>query len=192
MHFSASIPPFCLPRASLPKTKHASLWIVILPSCLSFSTPKGERCQYHLWQRTWHRRRLSRPRHRSHAPTPGLRTTRPVGDKFPVPPTQRRRWPAAKRGAANIEGRPRLRVTPHFETLKKISGDIRWYLCNIFSTQDNAVAVVAWDASAAVFMWKGDTLEEYWECTLAAVRRREEAQAGRRRGQRRRHEPPHT
>merc|ERR1711966_546776 len=55
------------------------------------------------------------------------------------------------------------------ETLKKIGGDIRWCSCNIFSTQDHAAAAVARDGSAAVFAWKGETLDEYWECTLAAV-----------------------
>merc|ERR1711906_40210 len=51
----------------------------------------------------------------------------------------------------------------------KIGGDIRWCSCNIFSTQDHAAAAVARDGSAAVFAWKGETLDEYWECTLAAV-----------------------
>ncbi|EJK60373.1 hypothetical protein THAOC_19286, partial [Thalassiosira oceanica] len=55
------------------------------------------------------------------------------------------------------------------ETLKKIGGDIRWCSCNIFSTQDHAAAAIARDESAAVFAWKGETLEEYWECTLSAV-----------------------
>ena len=55
------------------------------------------------------------------------------------------------------------------ETLKKIGGDIRWCSCNIFSTQDHAAAAIARDESAAVFAWKGLTLEEYWECTLQAV-----------------------
>ena len=40
----------------------------------------------------------------------------------------------------------------------------RWCSCNIFSTQDHAAAAVARD-SAAVFAWKGETLEEYWWCT---------------------------
>jgi len=41
--------------------------------------------------------------------------------------------------------------------------------CNIFSTQDHAAAAIARDESAAVFAWKGESLEEYWECTLNAV-----------------------
>jgi len=55
------------------------------------------------------------------------------------------------------------------ETLKELGGDIRWCSCNIFSTQDHAAAVIARDESAAVFAWKGETLEEYWECTLNAL-----------------------
>merc|ERR1719251_845946 len=55
------------------------------------------------------------------------------------------------------------------ETLKALGADIRWCSCNIFSTQDHAAAAIARDESAAVFAWKGENLEEYWECTLNAV-----------------------
>ena len=55
------------------------------------------------------------------------------------------------------------------ETLKELGGDIRWCSCNIFSTQDHAAAIIARDQAAAVFAWKGETLEEYWECTLNAI-----------------------
>ena len=55
------------------------------------------------------------------------------------------------------------------ETLKAMGADIRWCSCNIFSTQDHAAAAIARDESAAVFAWKGETLEEYWECTFNAV-----------------------
>jgi adenosylhomocysteinase len=55
------------------------------------------------------------------------------------------------------------------ETLKSLGANIRWCSCNIFSTQDHAAAAIARDGSAAVFAWKGETLEEYWECTLNAV-----------------------
>merc|ERR1719424_1843257 len=55
------------------------------------------------------------------------------------------------------------------ETLKELGGDMRWCSCNIFSTQDHAAAAIARDESAAVFAWKGESLEEYWECTLNAV-----------------------
>merc|ERR1712032_1526359 len=55
------------------------------------------------------------------------------------------------------------------ETLAHLGADIRWCSCNIFSTQDHAAAAIAQDGSAAVFAWKGESLEEYWECTLNAV-----------------------
>lgn len=55
------------------------------------------------------------------------------------------------------------------ETLAYLGADVRWCTCNIFSTQDHAAAAVAQAKTAAVYAWKGETLEEYWECTLAAV-----------------------
>jgi adenosylhomocysteinase len=55
------------------------------------------------------------------------------------------------------------------ETLKAMGADVRWCSCNIFSTQDHAAAAIARDGSAAVFAWKGETLQEYWECTLNAI-----------------------
>jgi len=55
------------------------------------------------------------------------------------------------------------------ETLKAMGAEVRWCSCNIFSTQDHAAAAVARDGTAAVFAWKGETLEEYWECTLNAI-----------------------
>jgi adenosylhomocysteinase len=54
------------------------------------------------------------------------------------------------------------------ETLKDIGADVRWASCNIFSTQDHAAAAIA-DSGTPVFAWKGETLEEYWDCTLDAV-----------------------
>ncbi|MEJ2040531.1 MAG: adenosylhomocysteinase, partial [Desulfosarcinaceae bacterium] len=47
--------------------------------------------------------------------------------------------------------------------------DIRWASCNIFSTQDHAAAAIAEKGSAAVFAWKGESLEEYWWCTEQAL-----------------------
>ncbi len=55
------------------------------------------------------------------------------------------------------------------KTLKILGADIRWASCNIFSTQDHAAAVVAKEALAAVFAWKGETLQEYWWCTEQAL-----------------------
>ncbi len=63
------------------------------------------------------------------------------------------------------------------ETLMDLGADVRWVSCNIFSTQDHAAAavVVGRDGTAhepegaAVFAWKGETLEEYWWCTEQAL-----------------------
>ncbi|MDX6767002.1 MAG: adenosylhomocysteinase [Candidatus Methylacidiphilales bacterium] len=54
------------------------------------------------------------------------------------------------------------------ETLKDLGADVRWASCNIFSTQDHAAAAIA-KAGIPVFAWKGETLEEYWECTWQAL-----------------------
>ena len=54
------------------------------------------------------------------------------------------------------------------ETLRKLGASVRWCSCNIFSTQDHAAAAVA-AAGVPVFAWKGETLEEYWDCTLDAM-----------------------
>ena len=59
------------------------------------------------------------------------------------------------------------------ETLVALGAEVRWASCNIFSTQDHAAAavVVGPEGTAEnpqgvpVFAWKGETLEEYWECT---------------------------
>ncbi len=54
------------------------------------------------------------------------------------------------------------------ETLKALGADVRWASCNIFSTQDHAAAAVA-KAGVSVFAWKGESIEEYWDCTLRAL-----------------------
>jgi adenosylhomocysteinase len=51
------------------------------------------------------------------------------------------------------------------ETLAALGASVRWASCNIFSTQDDAAAAIA-AAGIPVFAWKGETLEEYWDCTL--------------------------
>jgi adenosylhomocysteinase len=67
------------------------------------------------------------------------------------------------------------------ETLTELGADVRWVSCNIFSTQDHAAAAVVvgrpetgGTATAPkgtpVFAWKGETLEEYWWCTVEALR----------------------
>src|SRR6266581_2785362 len=54
------------------------------------------------------------------------------------------------------------------ETLAELGASVRWASCNIFSTQDHAAAAIA-KAGIPVFAWKGETLEEYWDCTLDAL-----------------------
>ncbi|MDP2847712.1 MAG: adenosylhomocysteinase [Humidesulfovibrio sp.] len=55
------------------------------------------------------------------------------------------------------------------ETLSALGADLRWASCNIFSTQDHAAAGIAVQKTAAVFAWKGETLEDYWWCTEQAL-----------------------
>ena len=54
------------------------------------------------------------------------------------------------------------------ETLVELGAEARWASCNIFSTQDHAAAAIA-ASGTSVFAWKGETLEEYWDCTLRAL-----------------------
>jgi len=55
------------------------------------------------------------------------------------------------------------------ETLAALGAEVRWCSCNIFSTQDEAAAAIAAAETSAVFAWKGESLEEYWWCTLQAL-----------------------
>ncbi len=63
------------------------------------------------------------------------------------------------------------------ETLIELGADVRWVSCNIFSTQDHAAAATAVGADGTaeapngvpVYAWKGETLPEYWWCTLQAL-----------------------
>jgi adenosylhomocysteinase len=63
------------------------------------------------------------------------------------------------------------------ETLTELGADVRWVSCNIFSTQDPAAAAAAVGPNGTpedpqgtpVFAWKGETLEEYWWCTVEAL-----------------------
>src|SRR5436309_12361087 len=54
------------------------------------------------------------------------------------------------------------------ETLVELGASVRWASCNIFSTQDHAAAAVA-KGGIPVFAFKGESLEEYWDFTLAAL-----------------------
>jgi len=54
------------------------------------------------------------------------------------------------------------------ETLVELGATVRWASCNIFSTQDHAAASIA-AAGVPVYAWKGESLEDYWWCTLMAL-----------------------
>ena len=54
------------------------------------------------------------------------------------------------------------------ETLVELGASVRWASCNIYSTQDHAAAAIA-VTGVPVFAWKGETLEEYWDCTFKAL-----------------------
>jgi adenosylhomocysteinase len=59
------------------------------------------------------------------------------------------------------------------ETLVALGAQVRWASCNIFSTQDEAAAAIVVGPHGTpedpqgvpVFAWKGESLEEYWDCT---------------------------
>jgi adenosylhomocysteinase len=60
------------------------------------------------------------------------------------------------------------------ETLVALGAEVRWVSCNIFSTQDEAAAAVVVGPNGTpeapsgtpVFAWKGETLADYWWCTM--------------------------
>jgi len=88
---------------------------------------------------------------------PGLMATREeLGAKLPL---------AGARIAGSLH--MTIQTAVLIETLQALGAEVRWCSCNIFSTQDHAAAAVA-ARKTAVFAWKGETLEEYWECTLNA------------------------
>ena len=58
------------------------------------------------------------------------------------------------------------------ETLVALGAQVRWASCNIFSTQDEAAAAVVVGSGTEedpkgvpVFAWKGESLQDYWDCT---------------------------
>ena len=63
------------------------------------------------------------------------------------------------------------------ETLVELGAEVQWVSCNIFSTQDHAAAAIAVGKNGtpknpkgiSVFAWKGESLEDYWECTKRAM-----------------------
>jgi len=54
------------------------------------------------------------------------------------------------------------------DTLVELGADVRWASCNIFSSQDHAAAAIA-ESGVPVYAWKGESLEEYWWCTMQAL-----------------------
>lgn len=54
------------------------------------------------------------------------------------------------------------------KTLVALGAEVRWCSCNIYSTQDHAAAAIA-DMGVGVFAWKGESLDDYWWCTLQAM-----------------------
>jgi len=83
-----------------------------------------------------------------------------------------RRKYAAQKPLAGVRVTGSLHMTIQtavlIETLVDLGADVRWASCNIFSTQDHAAAAIA-AAGVPVFAWKGETLEEYWDCTYRAL-----------------------
>jgi adenosylhomocysteinase len=83
-----------------------------------------------------------------------------------------RRKYAAEKPLAGVRVTGSLHMTIQtavlIETLVDLGADVRWASCNIFSTQDHAAAAIA-AAGVPVFAWKGETLEEYWDCTFQAL-----------------------
>ncbi len=78
--------------------------------------------------------------------------------------------PAKPLAGAKITGSLHMTIQTAvlIETLVELGAEVRWASCNIFSTQDHAAAAIA-KAGVSVFAWKGETLEEYWDCTLRAL-----------------------
>jgi adenosylhomocysteinase len=61
-----------------------------------------------------------------------------------------------------------LQTAVLIETLTELGAQVRWASCNIYSTQDHAAAAIA-KAGVPVFAWKGESLKEYWWCTMKAL-----------------------
>src|SRR5438105_13305261 len=91
---------------------------------------------------------------------------------------------AAKKPLAGMQIMGSLHMTIQtavlIETLADLGADVRWVSCNIFSTQDHAAAAVVVGRpetggtasnppGTQVFAWKGETLDEYWWCTVEAL-----------------------
>ena len=83
----------------------------------------------------------------------------------------RRKYAAAKPlQGARVTGSLHMTVETAvlIESLAALGASVRWASCNIFSTQDHAAAAIA-TTGVPVFAWKGESLEEYWDCTFRAL-----------------------
>lgn len=49
------------------------------------------------------------------------------------------------------------------ETLVELGAQVRWAACNIYSTQNEVAAALAY-AGYPVFAWRGETEEDFWWC----------------------------
>ena len=74
-------------------------------------------------------------------------------------------------GCAGITGYLYINIQTSvlIENLMALRSDLHWLYCKMFSTQDHTVAVITHDESTVVFLWKGEILDEYWNCTLNAL-----------------------
>jgi adenosylhomocysteinase len=110
----------------------------------------------------------------------GRREIRLAEHEMPGLMELRRRYGASKPLAgAKIMGSLHMTVQTAvlIETLVELGADVRWASCNIFSTQNQAAAAVVVGPHGTpddpqgvpVFAWKGETLEEYWWCTVEAL-----------------------
>ena len=84
--------------------------------------------------------------------------------------TRKKYGPAKPLAGVKISGSLHMTIQTAvlIETLVDLGADVRWASCNIFSTQDHAAAAIAADG-IPVFAWKGESLEDYWECTYRAL-----------------------
>src|ERR1043166_5529032 len=78
--------------------------------------------------------------------------------------------PAKPLGGVRVTGSLHMTIDTAvlIETLAELGASVRWASCNIFSTQDQAAAAIA-KAGIPVFALKGESLEQYWDFTLAAL-----------------------
>lgn len=85
--------------------------------------------------------------------------------------TREKYGPAKPLAGARIMGSLHMTVETAIliETLRELGADIRWSSCNIFSTNDAAAAAIA-ATGVPVFAYKGESLAEYWDFAMKAMR----------------------